>query len=470
MPMAQVAGGHYEPDGIGDGRKVVVNLYSEINENDPNRPMRHVLRPGAIDRGAGVLGSLPRGIGQVDGQAEGAILVVDQQTVRTYAPASATWGALSGTIDGSGRVQMAFSEVQGAILSSGRIFISDGSSVVEESDVDYELLLTNHSVTGGFTSIASIGQRLLFTFGSRLGWSDTLDFNSTSTTYFLTTEDSPDLNVAVSVLNGIVYVFGTETIQTFTETGQEGAAAFRPQNNSTVNRGCLARDTIAQVDNTLFFVGDDYAVYRLNGLTPQILSKPWVARKLRLENADDLVASVMELEGHSFYILNGKYGCYVYDALTQEWFVWESYAQHTFEWSQVIEASGDHYAVSRSGIRFAQLSREYVTDLGAEIVWEFSAHLPVIGGRRPIPSIRLDGTKGRGSATNSNADAYVGMALSKDNGSTLGRYRNRSIGKQGEYRKRAIWRQNGRAREPQVILFFRGNDPIIVNGVAVSED
>ena len=161
-----------------------------------------------------------------------------------------------------------------------------------------------------------------------------------------------------------------------------------------------------------------------------------------------------------------------YDAVKQSRVVtlWKSYEQTTWEWSQVVEASGDHFAISRLNSDFAQLSRQYVTDLGTEIVIEWTAHLPVIGGRGVIPSIRVDGTKGRGNANVPNNDAFISMALSKDNGITIGNYRNRSTGKQGEYRKRAIWRQNGRAREPQVIAFFRSNDPHLVNGVSVGED
>jgi len=469
MPMARVAAGHYEPDGVGDGRKVCINLYSEPNENDPNRPMRHVVRPGAADRDTGnVLTSTPRGIGQVDGHADGKMLVVDGSTVRTVTT-SGVWGSLAGSISGSDRVRMAFSEVEGAILSGGQIYVSTGTAIAQATDADYATHLSNHSQTD-FLDIASIGQRLLFIYGSRLGWSDTLDFNNTATTYFLTTEDSPDANVGLSVLNARVYVFGTETTQVFVQTGQEGAAAFRPQVGSTIQRGCLSKHTIQQLDNTLFWVGDDYNVYRLNGLTPQLLSKPWLSRKLRAENIADLVATRMEFEGHSFYILNGANGCYVFDALTGEWFLWKSYGQNTLEWAQIVEASGSHFAISRLGSSFVQLGREFATDLGVEIVLEWTAHLPVLGGRKAIPSIRVDGTKGRGSAADVNADAFISMALSKDNGITVGNYRPHSIGKQGEYRKRAIWRQNGRAREPQVIAFFRSNDPMMVNGVAVGED
>ena len=469
MPMARVAAGHYEPDGVGDGRKVCINLYSEPNENDPNRPMRHIVRPGSVDRDTGnVLQNIPRGIGQVDGHADGKILVVDGSTVRTVTTA-AVWGALTGSISGSDRVRMAFSEAEGAILSGGQIYVSTGSAVAAVTDADYATHLSNHLQTA-FLDIASIGQRLLFIYGSRLGWSETLDFNNTATTYFLTTEDSPDSNVGLAVLNARVYVFGTETTQVFVQPGQEGASAFRPQVGCPIQRGCLSKHTIQQLDNTLFWVGDDYNVYRLNGLTPQLLSKPWLTRKLRTENVADIVATKMEFEGHSFYILSGANGCYVYDASTREWFLWKSYNQNTFASCQIVEASGSHFAISRLASDFVQLSRDNVTDLGEEIVIEWSAHFPVLGGRGVIPSIRVDGTKGRGSAANVNADAFISMSLSKDNGITLGSYRERSIGKQGEYLKRAIWRQNGRAREPQVIAFFRSNDPQMVNGVAVGED
>jgi hypothetical protein len=244
-----------------------------------------------------------------------------------------------------------------------------------------------------------------------------------------------------------------------------------------MNRGCLARDTIVQLDNTLFFVGNDYGVYRLDGLTPRLISKPWVVRGLRNETPTEIVGSKMEYDGHSFYILRGQNGCYVYDAAFGEWYLWRSLEAPSWEWSMIVEASGNLYAASRTHARFVQLSREFESDYkpdastyGTEIVLEWSAHLPVLGGRRAIPSIRVDGTKGRGAGADVTQDAYIEMALSKDNGITKTAYRRRSIGKQGEYLKRAIWRLNGRAREPQAIAFFRSNDPMIINGVAVGED
>lgn len=474
--MARIAAGHYEPDGVGDGRKICINLYSERDESDPNRTMRHVVRPGSLDRDTGnVLLGIPRGVAQTDGHASGRILVVDNATVRTFDPATAAWGSLSGSLPGTDRVQATFSEVEGAFLANGQIYVSTGSAVAAATDADYATLLANHGQTA-FTSITSLGQRLVATYGSRFCFSDTLDFNNTTALSFYTAESSPDGLIAAVALQGSLYLFGTETIERWIETG-DNDAPYRPQTSSVMNRGCLARDTIAQLDNTLFFVGDDYSVYRLNGLTPVIISPPWLSRKLRAENKADLIAKPMEYEGQSFYILSGKNGCYVYSVAVDEWFLWETWGENTWEWAYIVEAAGNHYAASRLYPRFAQLSRDYESDykanastFGTELVFEFTAHLPAIGGRKAIPTIRVDGTKGRGSASNEFEDAYISMALSKDNGNTLGAWRARSTGKQGEYRTRAIWRQNGRAREPQAIAYFRSNDPHIINGVAVGED
>lgn len=107
---------------------------------------------------------------------------------------------------------------------------------------------------------------------------------------------------------------------------------------------------------------------------------------------------------------------------------------------------------------------------GTEIVWEFSAHLSLLGGRPPIPSVRVDGTRGRGSGADVNQDAYISLAVSRDGGITRSAYDPRSTGKQGEYQKRAIWWRLGDAIEPQVILFLRSNDPAMITGVVIGED
>ncbi|MEL7445568.1 MAG: packaged DNA stabilization protein [Pseudomonadota bacterium] len=477
MPQAQVASSHYEPDGPGDSPKYLINAYPEENGADPNRPVKLVVRPGSLDRDTGdvLAANTIRGIAQTDGHASGHVLVVNGGTVRSYDPTGVSWSTLTGSLAGTDRVQAAFSESEGAFLSGGDIYVSTGSAVAAATDADWATLRADHGETD-FTSITSLSQRLIATYGSRFGYSASLDFNNTTTLNFYTAESSPDGLVAAVTLGASLYLFGTETIERWVQTG-DNDNPFRPQTSAVIQRGALARDTIKLLDNTLFFVADDYTVRRIAGQVAQIVSEPWVVRELRKETPSDLIASVMEYENHSFYILNGLNVCAVYDVATGSWALWKTYGSETFEYPYIVEASGDLFAASRSTSRFVELSRSYASDYqpyagtySTPIVWEHTAHLPVMGGRKPIASIRHEGTTGLGSAANNAADNIVSMRLSKDGGRNWGPWRDRSAGKIGEYDKRLIWNQNGRAREPQIIAHFRGNDNRQTTGVMVGED
>lgn len=476
MPLAQVAASHYEPDGIGDGRMYCVNVYPEKNEIDPNRPYKHVIRPGSLDRDTGnVISGNIRGVGQADGHASSKVLVVDGATVRLFNPSDNSWSAMTGTLAGTDRVQMAFSEVQGAVLANGTIYVSTGTAVAAASSANWATLLSDHGQTA-FTSIATIGQRLIATYGNRFAFSTTLQFNTTTTLSYYTAENTPDALVGCIVIGSYLYLIGTESIEIWSQTGDEDDP-FRPQTSSVVTRGGVARDTIRLCDNGLFFVADDYSVRRLDGLTPVIISEPWVARALRAEDKADLVASVMEVENHTFYIINGLNVCLCYDVSIGTWTVRKTYGSDTWEPTYIIEASGNHYAASRSGGRFVQLSRTYTSDykpdaatFGTHIISEFSAHLPVLRENTPISAIRYEGVKGRGSAQDVFDGGSISMRISRDNGVTYGFWREAPLGAQGEYSTRAIWRRNGLAKAPQTVLHFRTNDPGAMFSIALEED
>lgn len=477
MPQAQVAGGHYIPDGLGDSVKYCVNLYPEKNDADAARPVKLVKRPGSIDliQSSGVSFTTVRGMGQADGHAGGKVLIVDDDTVRTYDTAAATYSTLTGTVAGSDRAQVIFAEVEAAILAGGVLHVSDGSAVAAATDADYATLLSDHSQTE-FTSVATLGQRALLTYGSRFCFSDTLDFNNTTTLSFYTAESAPDGIVAGHTLGDQYYVFGTQTIETWVQTGVQDDP-FRPMTSSVIQRGCLARDTIKLLDNTLYFVADDYSVRRISGLKADIVSQPWVTRALRDEDPADLICSTMEHDNHTFYIINGLNGCYVYSVAFNVWCKFQSLTSPTWAYAYILDKGGLHYGLGRTGTVFSALSSAHRTDdkasasaFGTEIVWEFTGHLAVNSGRKPISSVRIDGTKGIGSAEDANEDAFIEMRLSKENGNTFGNWRRRSTGRQGQYGTRTIWRRCGRAREPQTIMHFRGNDMQQIYSVAVNDD
>ena len=476
MPQAQVASSHHIPDGTGDARKILINLYAEKADADPARPFKLAYIPGSIDADPNNnITDTIRGVVQTDGHAGGAILINDGDTVRTHQPEAGTWGALSGTVIGSGRVQWAFSENEGACLSDGTPFISTGTSIATASDGDYTTLLVAHG-QGGFTSIASLGQRLLLTYGSRFAFSNALDFNNTTALSYYTAESHPDGVVAGVVLGREYYLFGTRVIEPWAETGDDDDP-FAPILGREIPTGCLCRDAICEVDNTLVFVAADFSVRRINGAVAEIISEPWLVRKLKTASVASMLARRYNVENHDFYVLNTDVGCFVWDAATGEWHQRQTYNKDVWDWAYLVSKNGHWYAGERSGSRFARLDRAYNSEygadadtFGAEVLLEFTAHMPSLGGRPAIPSIRLDGRRGIGSSRNRFEDGKVWMRLSKDNGNTWGPWRERSTGAQGEYGTRIIWRQNGRARDPQVIAHFRTNDRLDVTAVMINED
>lgn len=477
MPQAQVAAGHYLPDDPGDSVKFCVNVYPEKNDADAARPVKLVRRVGSLDliQSSGVSFTTVRGMGQADGHASGKILIADDDTVRTYDTSAATFGTLTGTLTGSDRVQFAFGGVEAAILADGDLFVSTGSAVAAATDADWATLLSDHSQTA-FTSVATLGQRALLTYGDRFAFSDALNFNETTALNYYTAESSPDGIVAGYVLGDWYYVFGTQTIEIWTQTG-DNDDPFRPLTSSVIQRGCLAGDTIQLLDNTLFFVADDFTVRRLTQSSAEIISQAWVTRALRSENKADLVASVMEYDNHTFYIINGLNNCLVYSVAFGTWQLFTSLESSTWKYAYILDKDGTYYGLGRTGTVFSELSRSFESDekpaagtFGTEIVWQGSAHLPITTGRPPIKSIRVDGTKGVGSAADKFEDGYIEMRISRDNGNTWSDWRRRSTGTQGQYGKRTIWRRNGRGKPPQTIMQFRGNDMQQIYGIAVQDD
>jgi hypothetical protein len=477
---AQIAAGHYEPDGYGDARKFLVNLYTEPNGGDPARPVRLVDTPGSrlIDGGS-VLSTGVRGLFQADGYAGGKLVVPDGTTVRLYNVATDAWTSLTGTLTGTDRVRVAFGETQAGFLSGGLFYVSAsaGTDVAAATDADWATLLSDHGETA-FTSIATMGQRALLTYGSRFAFSTTLQFNTTTTLSYYTAENAPDGIIAGVVLGDIYYVFGTQTIEPWLQTG-DNDNPFSPIVGQVVTRGAMARDAIVKLDNTLFFIGDDRAVYRLNGLVPQMINAndAWITRYLQTVNASDVVCSSMETEAHKFLFIWTPDKCIAYDVATSTWQIRRTYGSDTWEWLHHVANDGKFYAANQA-TALVELSRSYKSDrqadastFGTHIVREFTAHLPVKTGRPPVGQVRVEGTKGIGLSTGTGSNPLLELSISRDQGNTFEAWRSRSLGVIGNYGARTSWEQNGLAGPEQTVLYFRWSDPVgfLPSRVAIGE-
>jgi hypothetical protein len=463
MPRAQLASGHFERDVAGESERILVNMYLEDNPGDPLRPVRLVTTPGSVDRDTGntITGNI-RAMGQSDSFAGGLILILDGTTLRTWNLANGTFGTITGTVSGTDRAQIEFTQTECAVLSDGTLYVSsNGTSIAAASDPDFPT---------GITSIASLNHRILMTAADGKFWyTETLDVDNIVGTNFYTAEGAPDNLVAVVVLGTIAYMCGNTTIEPWYDDAASTTDPFS-RSSTIIPHGVKCRDGIEVIKEAgmIVCVDNNNVVLQIMGVQAQAISTPAISRLLKDTDADDVIATSYVDEGHAFYCLNTPTRCEVYDfGKFAGWHQRITNAGSTWDFVDILQQSGRTLAAKRTGSTFVELSRDYATDeqadestLGTDIPREWSVHIPIDGGRPVLGAIHLEGSKGRGNAAGDGNDPVIGLRISKDNGNTWSNRRTRKIGAQGAYDERTKWERNGRGKRPQTVLWFDTDEPV----------
>lgn len=262
---------------------------------------------------------------------------------------------------------------------------------------------------------------------------------------FASAEGQPDKLVAVISDHREVFMFGTETIEVWYNSG---AADFPFERNqgAFVEKGCGAPYSVAKQDNTVYFVGSDLMVYNLAGYIPQRISTHAVEKDLLGVDLDDAFAFTYQENGHLFYQLTipqrNKTWCY--DISTQAWHIKKDYqfGRHRAECLTFFNKKtlvGDF----QSG-RIYQMTQKYFTDDNEPIIREFV--LPTLNNGREfltINSFELDMTTGV-----FNGEEPIGtLKFSKDGGKTWSNQKFSNMGALGKYLSRVKWNRLGCARQ-----------------------
>lgn len=463
-----LASGAYREVAPGTPARVLENMYLEKVDTDPKRPLKLVRAPGSL--------ALPdwasnaRGYAQADGFASGKILVVVGTALKTYDPATGTVGTITGTVAGTDRVQFAFTATECAILGNGVLHFSDGSTVAASTDADFP---------ASITSVASIGQRFVFSYGTegRWGYTEVLDGDNTTALSYYTAEYAPDGLIALFVLGARLFLFGTASLEEWYETG-DSDNPFRRGSGRVVETGCLCRDAIRKLDNTVYWLDRECSVRRIGSSeTPEIVSTPSIARDVREDDSADIVSWSYEVDGHAFYGLRLSTATYVFDANEGEWHERTTNQTDTWRYGYVISAAGRHYVGDFDGVGFSILSRDYKSEhmpsastMGTEIVRIASGYASISEGVEDVWSLRIEGAKGQGLANGQGSAPVIRLRVWK--GDNWSNWLSRSLGAQGEYSYRTIFRRLGQAQSPGFEFQYLVSDPIelTVDGITINED
>ncbi|MFK3845290.1 putative Ig domain-containing protein [Stenotrophomonas sp. NPDC078853] len=387
-------GGYYKSDSLPWACQDTVNWLPVMAEVEGTRSLKMLETPPGLKPYQQI------GTGPIRGMhdCEGLRLIVSGRYL--YRITNAGVGVPIGVIPGVGRVSMTHNQfetgyqvlVENGQPGGGYVYSTVDQTFVRITDEGYPGSISSDYLDSYTLGVEPFGR---FWFHSDLA-------NSTSYNAIdrAEAESSPDKIVGLKVIGDEVAVFGQRTTDFFYNTG---AATGTFQNRrQSLQRGCASRDTIARMDNSLLWLGDDGIVYRLgNGYTAQPVSTRSLEQQIAKYNLAQAFAFVWEDRGHKVYYLTFPDGqTFGYDVVTGLWHRRESFGLDRWRLTHVVEWSGKKYGGDFQTGRVWLIDWEYHLEGSQPIISERVS--PVLSdnqSRLGIPSAELVFDTGQGPGT-----------------------------------------------------------------------
>jgi len=277
---------------------------------------------------------------------------------------------------------------------------------------------------------------------------------------FASKDGSPDDLVAIIVDRREVYLLGEMSSEAWLDVGSVPFPFSRIQGSST-QQGIAAAFSCARVGNSFAYVSKnnrgEATIVQMNGYIPQRISTHAVETTLVGQDVSDAIAWTYQLEGHETYVVTfpsiGENGLtWAYDITTGLWHKWlytnnqGAYERHrgnccAFFNQQVL--LGDY----ENG-KLYRLSLSQYTDDGQLIRrLRRCPHITTDLQRQYFAELQIQFQPGVGLPVGQGQDPQAMLRWSDDGGFTWSNENWVTIGKQGQYFTRAMWRRLGFARD-----------------------
>lgn len=470
MPKVElpIANGFYESDSLPISAQQCCNWYPNIVQTQALSQETLFGTPGLsqlqtsgsiaeINRGAHVKADIPYFV-------NGDTLFRLDRTVNPDLTETFTLAAL-GTIEGSGRVSMADNGVQLMVLvPGGKGYIYNeaaGTPFQEITDLDFTANGSPQQVKfldGYFVVTTDSKKFIVSALNDGLSW-NALDFGSA--------EADPDIIVAPAVTRNQLFITGSQTTEVFQNIGGTGFP-FQRVNGFVMDKGCAAPFSIINANSTFYMIGsgenETPAIWAFTGNNYTKVSTTAIDNVLSSATAEELSAAFAWKyadRGASFVGFTVSDKTFVIDTINGRWHERSSMIDNSDRrWRVNSMVSAYNRVIVGDFIdgRIGELSKSIFKEYGGEIRRIVSTQpFSNVGDSMRVPSIELTMEGGVGNSDRS--DPKVSMEISDDGGRTFTYERQRSIGKVGQYKKRAIWYKNGRFERFRV-LRFKFSDPV----------
>jgi len=277
---------------------------------------------------------------------------------------------------------------------------------------------------------------------------------------FASKDGSPDDLVAIIVDRREVYLLGEMSSEAWLDVGSVPFPFQRIQGSST-QQGIAAAYSCARVGNSFAYVSKnnrgESTIVQMNGYIPQRISTHAVETTLVGQDVSDAIAWTYQLEGHETYVVTfpsiGENGLtWAYDATTGLWHKW----LYTNNQGQYERHRGNCCAFFNQQIllgdyengKLYRLSLSQYTDDGQLIRrLRRCPHITTDLQRQYFAELQIQFQPGVGLPVGQGQDPQAMLRWSDDGGFTWSNENWVTIGKQGQYFTRAMWRRLGFARD-----------------------
>ena len=314
------------------------------------------------------------------------------------------------------------------VVSGDQFFVWDGEAV--------------ETPTGAITDFGSVtylaGRTVLSEAnGTRFQWSDIADPKTLPGLNFASAEQRDDKLLRVMAVNGVLMCLGERSTEIWAPTNAGAADAFALIPGAVLDTGIKARALAVAINGGAFLVGSDGVAYVASGTTWEPVSTPAVNAAVDASEPQRCV--YWEHAGHKFAAITFRSRlAWVFDLATKEWF--ERGLDGDWPIACSCGFNGDWVFGGDDGAIYAPVLDG--TDFGRPMVRQATSGLLYDAGNyRTLSEIEFNASYGA-----QDIEASLALEISRD-GVRWGEPRVCSVGKAGDYSKRAIFRRLGAYRK-----------------------
>lgn len=350
-----------------------------------------------------------------------------------------------GTIPGVGVVRFAHNQQS---IGNQLVIVNGSSGYIYDTNAKTFNRITDDGYPGAINAvfidsyIVQIEPARRFAFNSAAA--DATQYNTLDR---FTSEVSPDLLMSLAVNNNELILFSANSTEFFEDSGQ-AEQPFRTK-RITMTRGCGGRYTVVNLDNTVYWLGDDGIFYVLAGYSPQRISTRPIEEAIKGLNWDQAFAFTWESAGHKVAYWTFPDGTtWGWDVSAQKWSRRQSYGLNRWRPSSMTFWNGKWYAGDFQRGTLWEVDWDYMLEGDQPFISErTTGALTANQNRLLVARLELLMQVGQKETPSPTPDNYVRVQYSDDGGNNWSNWDQVSIGEVGEYAERPVFTRQGNTRQ-----------------------